>query len=413
MKQLQLRPYQQAAVHHLSGILKTFGVAYLVGELRTGKTIVALSAAKEYGNILFVTKKKAKTSIREDVVKLGIEDKVQVVNYESSEKKLAKLDTVDVVIYDEAHSMGKYPKPGKRVKLLKEYFEGIPSILMSGTPSPESHSQLFHQFWVTGLGPWKKYKTFFQWSYIYVNVEKIFIGMGRLINNYSKAKKQVLIDFNPYKVIMTQENAGFKGKIIEMTHLIDMPPKIQLMLSLLKKDRILTTGANVVADTGAKLMSAFHQLSSGTIIQSDGVSKTVSDYKIQFISEHWPEHKKAIFYVYKQEGEMLKKAYKNLWTTDYKEFNESKDKVFISQVVSGREGIDLRTAEVLIFFNISYSAVSYWQARARSQSKDGGNKEVHWLFSNIPASKKTIEQKIFEVVQSKKSFTTKHFKTYA
>lgn len=413
MKQLSLRPYQQGAVHHLAGILKTFGVAYLVGELRTGKTIVALSVAKEYGNILFVTKKKAKTSIREDVVKLGIEDKVQVINYESSEKKLAKLDTVDIVIYDEAHSMGKYPKPGKRVKLLKEYFEGIPTILMSGTPSPESHSQLFHQFWVTGNGPWKKYKTFFQWSYIYVNVQKIFIGMGRLINNYAQTKKQVLIDFNPYKVIMTQENAGFKGKIIEMTHLIEMPTTIELMLSVLKKDRILDTGKiNVVADTGAKMMSAFHQLSSGTIIQSDGVPVTVSNFKVRFIDEHWPDHKKAIFYVYKQEGELLKKSYKN-WTTNYKEFNESKDKVFISQVVSGREGIDLRTADVLIFFNISYSAVSYWQARARSQSKDGGNKEVHWLFSNIPGGKKTIEQKIFEVVQSKKNFTTKHFKNYA
>jgi len=75
-------------------------------------------------------------------------------------------------------------------------------------------------------------------------------------------------------------------------------------------------------------------------------------------------------------------------------------------VQSGREGINLSSADCLIMYNIDFSAVSYWQARARLQTKD--RKEdaiVYWLFFAGG-----IEEKIYKVVEGKKDFTLVHYK---
>jgi hypothetical protein len=57
-------------------------------------------------------------------------------------------------------------------------------------------------------------------------------------------------------------------------------------------------------------------------------------------------------------------------------------------------------------YNIDFSAVSYWQARARLQAKDRVNDaKVYWIMADGG-----IEQKIFEAVNAKKDFTLSHFK---
>jgi hypothetical protein len=63
-------------------------------------------------------------------------------------------------------------------------------------------------------------------------------------------------------------------------------------------------------------------------------------------------------------------------------------------------------ADALIFLNIDFSAVSYWQARARIQTKDRVKEaNIHWIFA-----KGGIEDKIYEAVMNKKDYTTYHFK---
>jgi hypothetical protein len=75
------------------------------------------------------------------------------------------------------------------------------------------------------------------------------------------------------------------------------------------------------------------------------------------------------------------------------------------QIVSGREGVSLRNAEYLVFYNIDFSATSYWQARDRMTTKDRRYNKVYWIFSD-----KGIEKSIYKTVKSKKNFTLKHFK---
>ena len=90
--------------------------------------------------------------------------------------------------------------------------------------------------------------------------------------------------------------------------------------------------------------------------------------------------------------------------TDLETF-ESTNKHIALQIVSGREGISLRQADVLVYYNIDFSATSYWQSRDRMTTKDRTHNDVYWIFSE-----NGIEDDIYKAVKKKKSYTLNHFK---
>jgi hypothetical protein len=74
------------------------------------------------------------------------------------------------------------------------------------------------------------------------------------------------------------------------------------------------------------------------------------------------------------------------------------------QIVSGREGISLKSAEHLVFYNIDFSAVSYFQARDRLTTMDRKENTVFWIFA-----RGGIEYNIYKRVLSKKDYTSSNF----
>ena len=81
------------------------------------------------------------------------------------------------------------------------------------------------------------------------------------------------------------------------------------------------------------------------------------------------------------------------------------NKTIALQIVSGREGISLRKAECLVYYNIDFSATSYWQSRDRMTTKDRLESDVYWIFS-----RGGIEKDIYKAVTKKKDYTLRHFK---
>ena len=75
------------------------------------------------------------------------------------------------------------------------------------------------------------------------------------------------------------------------------------------------------------------------------------------------------------------------------------------QIVSGREGISLRKADCLVYYNIDFSATSYWQSRDRMTTKERNASDVYWIFS-----KGGIEKDVYRAVTKKKDYTLSHFK---
>ena len=151
-------------------------------------------------------------------------------------------------------------------------------------------------------------------------------------------------------------------------------------------------------------MQKLHQVYSGTII-FESKDSVVFDYsKANFIKERFKGQKIGIFYKFQAELKALKDMFGDNLTTDIDEFNNT-DKNIALQIVSGREGISLRKAEYLVYYNIDFSATSYWQSRDRMTTKDRLYNKIYWIFS-----KNGIESKIYKAVNNKKDYTLKHFK---
>lgn len=400
---ITLRDYQKEISHKACDILTVYRIVYLSMEVRTGKTLTALQTANNYGaeNVLFVTKKKAISSIENDYNLLSPDYNIKIVNYES----LHKIDKslFDLLILDEAHSMGAFPKPSKRVKELGNIRK--PIIYLSGTPTPESWSQLYHQFFVSYYSPFKE-KSFYRWADRFVN-KKTKIINGNTINDYSNAKIDLIKKETKHLFLSyTQKEAGFNQTINEEILTVKTPVNIENLIKRLKKDLVIQGKKEVVlADTPVKLMQKVHQLSSGTIKFESGNIQVLDYSKAIFIKEYFKQKKIAIFYKFKAEFEALKEVFTN-WTNDINDFNTNKEKVFLSQIVSGREGINLSIADALIFYNIDFSATSYLQARDRLTSKTRTKEnKVYWVFSD-----KGIERQIYNTVIKKEDFTLKHFK---
>ena len=403
---MELREYQNTIANQAVEKLHKFGCCYLSMECRTGKTITALSTADRFGakSVLFVTKLKAKASIESDYNLLHPSYSILVVNYESAHKAKGSFD---LIILDEAHSLGAYPKPSKRTEILKELCKGKTILYLSGTPSPESYSQLYHQFYVCENSPFKEYKTFYKWAkagFVQVKQKKV---NGYLINDYSEANKPMIDQFVKHLFISySQEQAGFSTNIIEHIESVKMKAQTKNLFDALQKNKVVQkNGVTILADTPAKMLLKLHQISSGTVIDTEGTHRIFDYSKAEYVKNHFQGKKIALFYVYQSEEELLKKAFPN-WTESPEEFQKSEGKVFISQVRRAREGVRLDSADALIYYNMEYSFLSYEQGRNRLVSKERTSPaDVYFLCSDCG-----IEQDIMSAVRNKQDFTLSYYK---
>lgn len=402
---IQLRPYQQEIVNKGFDILNRYRFLYLAMEVRTGKTLTSLSLAEKVGasNVLFITKKKAIGSIQADYEKLNPSYQLTIINYES----LHHIDdSYDLIICDEAHGMGAFPKPSNRAQDIKALIKKSNPyvVLLSGTPTPESYSQMYHQVYGIPNNPFKEFASFYRFCDKYVKVTEKRIN-GLMIRDYSNGSDEIINAMKPYTINYSQKEAGFVVDTTEYILEVDMKPSTYNMISKLKKDLVLEGAVEtVLADTAVKLMSKVHQMYSGTIKFESGNSMVIDTTKAEFIKSHFDGKKIGIFYKFKEELEALKQVFGDDLTTELSVFEDT-DKNIALQIVSGREGISLKDADCLVYYNIDFSATSYWQSRDRMTTKDRLKNNIYWIFA-----KNGIEHDIYKAVVKKKDYTLAHFK---
>jgi len=404
--QIKFRDYQHDIIRKGTEILEEFWFLYLAMEVRTGKTLTSLGIAEKRGseNVLFITKKKAISSIESDYKLLNPPYHLQVINYES----LHKIDSIDwdLIICDEAHSMGAFPKPSNRAVQVKELIDKTQAdvILLSGTPTPESYSQMYHQVYGIPNNPFREYKTFYKFCSKFVIVKSKIIN-GLSMNDYSNGMYTILEEMEPFMINYTQAEAGFVATTIEEIFEVELKESTYKLIKNLQRDLVITGKAEVIlGDTPVKLMSKIHQLYSGTVKFESGKSMVIDTTKAEFIQEQFMGCQIGIFYKFKEELVALQQVFGDELTTDLDEFNSTFKSIAL-QIVSGREGISLKKAEYLVYYNIDFSATSYWQSKDRMTTKDRLENQVFWIFA-----KGGIEQEIYKAVTKKKDYTLAHFK---
>lgn len=400
-----LRDYQLEKAKEISDLLTSRKIHYLNGQVRTGKSLIALQVCKNIRaeKVLFITKIKAFSSIQNDYNNFGYTFDLTIINKESLHTILD--NDFDIVVVDEAHQYAAYPKASKYQKDIKSRFGNNLLLLLSGTMSPESYSQIYHQFQLSNFSPFRNYSNFYKWANDYVNVKKKHLGYN-VVNDYSDGKeKEIKGMIRHFVTTITQQEAEFLSKVNELVLEVEMQPITYQIISKLKKDLIIKgkSGHEIIADTGAKLMQKVHQLSSGTIKIDNDTSLIIDNSKAVYISEHFKDHKIAIFYKYVAQLQSLKDVLKDKLTTDIEEFNNS-DKWLALQFISGREGVNLSKADALVMIEIDFSATTYFQAKDRMTIKEREENNVFWIFG-----KNTIEQDIYKRVINKMPYTTNHF----
>jgi hypothetical protein len=400
----ELRDYQLDLSKKAVEILKDKKIVYLAMEVRLGKTLTALNVCELYGakSVLFVTKKKAMSSIESDFASMPFSFDLAVINTESIHKVHGQFD---VVISDENHKYGSFPKPSKGAKEFKQRYSHLPLIFLSGTPHPESYSQIYHQFWISKHTPFHQYPSFYKWASTFVNVTTKHLGYG-MIKDYKDAKKELIeAVIKPYMITYTQKEAGFSSTINEKIIYVDMKESTYALIKRLEKDLIVQGKHEVIlGDTSVKLMSKLHQLYSGTIKFESGNTAVLDYSKAIRIYTMFKTRQIAIFYKFKAELDALEFIFGDTLTTDLEEFNTT-NKSIAYQIVSGREGVNLSRASSLVYYNIDFSAVSYWQSRDRLTTMDRLENNVYWFFA-----KNGIEDKIYKAVMNKKNYTLNVFK---
>lgn len=452
---MQLRDYQITISGLACDLLQKYGIAYLALQVRTGKTLTALEAARLYGarQVLFVTKKKAIASIEGDYKALAPGYGIDAINYEQLPNYFGK---PDFVIIDEAHACGSFPKPAVRTKELKAICAGKPIIFLSGTPTPESDSQIYHQLWVSDRSPFAEYVNFYKWAkdYVFVETRKFngwdsndysmnsgatIMTLKRRINKDSTMTERALVGAEIAKVgeqieekkqkiraacahlflSFSQEEAGFEQMVQEEVIYVKMKEGTYYLAKKLLKDKVAigNDGTEILGDTPVKLKQKLQQIYSGAVIsepiktadgkKKPGVPKIFDDTKAIVIRDRFAGQKIGIFYKFAAELAILQSVFGSRLTDSPELFRDSgPELIFCSQIQSGREGINLSTADALIMFNIDFSSVSYQQARARLQSKDRTKPcLLYWVFAE-----NGIEEKIHAAVLDKRDYTLRYFK---
>jgi hypothetical protein len=405
--QFEFRDYQESIINQGVDIINKYGFLYLAMEVRTGKTLTSLGIASKINakKVLFITKKKAISSIEADYKALNPNYQMTVINYESLHT--VQNDSIwDLIILDEAHSIGAFPKPNLRATMVRDLIKMLrPKVmLLSGTPTPESYSQMYHQVYAIPGNPFAEFANFYRFCDKYVKVREKKVN-GLMIRDYTDAYDTILEKMRPYTINYTQQEAGFKAETIEEVLEVTMKPSTYKLINQLKRDLVVQGKTDVIlADTPVKLMMKVHQMCSGTIKFESGNSMILDLSKAEFIKEHFDGFKIGIFYKFKEELNALQQVLGDMLTTDLEEFNNTNKNIAL-QIVSGREGISLKEAEYLVYYNIDFSATSYWQSKDRMTTKDRLKNNVYWIFS-----KGGIEKDIYKAVTKKKDFTVSHFK---
>ncbi len=128
---MKLREYQVDIANKGVNVLKSKGIVYYALEVRVGKTLISLETAKLFGakKMLFLTKKKAISSIESDYINFGYDKHFEL--FVHNDESMHKIDgKFDLVVHDEHHRFGSFPKPSLGAKTFKKMFGHLSPVLV-------------------------------------------------------------------------------------------------------------------------------------------------------------------------------------------------------------------------------------------------------------------------------------------
>lgn len=382
-----LMPHQQRAVMLAKPILKRFGLVYIFGQPRVGKSLISLQILREMppkaqGKLIVFTKKNAIA----DWLKYASAYDYEVTNYE----QIVKLNPANynAVIVDEAHNFSAFPRPTQRIKDFRKFCQNKPIIFLSGTPFVESPNSVYSQLSLSSYSPFKHFKNAYAYFGVFGISDYKWIN-GQKVESY---KKGILPqEVEKFIVKVTYDDAGFKYQNFDKLHLIKAPQTHELIKQV-RNDKIIIQGdLTMPLETISAELQATHRICGGFY---NGV--TLPQPKLRYLKRLIQAHEGeriAIMCYFVEEQAELTEIFKN----------DSKISVFSSTKYC--EGIDLSDFDFYILYSFGYSGAKFIQLRDRIVNLNKNKKtQVHIL-----ALQGEVDEWVYRCVSQKRNYNLKTF----
>lgn len=388
-------PHQELFATKVFNQLKSTGYVYLAGKPRSGKTYTSILAAEmstKINNVLVLTKKAAISGWHKFIDgNSRLKHTYHVTNYE----QVAKLKPIyDLVIIDESHNLGAFPKPSQRYKDIRKLCWNIPHIHLSGTAIIESMAGIYHQMFISKFTPFK-HKNFYdfhrEWGIPYY-----IKAAGREINQYDRVKPELLSYINQFTIYMTQEDAGIDKSIqaIDQVHYVDLNQGTSELYNKLVSNKIANIqGYDIVCDTVMKERTTLHMLESGVAKVDDTYIDLGNNEKIDYIKKTFGDSEDiGIMCHFVGERQKLEKEFKYA-------------KIYSSSAHA--EGVDLSHLKNFIILSSDYSGAKFVQRRERIININGSNTlTVHHILV-----KNAISEQVYKRVSKKQDFNNSTYES--
>lgn len=384
-------------------ILKELKYVYINGQPRSGKTLTAILVAEKCKNVekvLVLTKKNAIDGWLKFITP-NLTKQYEVTNYE----KLGRIidfggtravthnyrpDSFQLVIFDESHAIGAFPKPSQRQLIIKAFCKELPHIHLSGTPIIESACGIFHQMNVSKYTPFP-FGSFYRFFDHYGVPSSQWIR-GQPKACYDKFKPELLQKISEFTVYMSQSMAGIKVMAEDREHYVELSEDTKKLYNKILDDKIGFDG-KLVCDTTMKLRTALHMIEGGSVKLNDGEILILDDVneKISYIKRVFGDTKDVgIMAHYISDREKLKKHFKHAQ---------------IYSSVGHAEGVDLSHLKYFVIYSSDYSGAKFVQRRERIVNINGGrtNAVHHILVKNA------ISEQVYKLVSKKRDFNDSTF----
>lgn len=384
-------PHQISSSDKLVTLLKQYGVAYLFGEPRTGKTRTAFRTVNllPVKKVMFVTKKNAVPGIAKELH--VCKKPVTVINYEQI-SKYDKSD-YDFVILDEAHNISSVGKPSKRYKELKAFCWDKPVLLLSGTPMVETPLSAYYQFGVTKYTP-LQFKTFYDF-FRHWGIPSLIFLQGRQIEQYKKARPELQPFLDPLIVRLTQDDAGITAQAEDVVHTVTLTPSTIAIIDRLKKEAIATAGTHeIICESEAAVRAAIHQIESGAMVLNNCYVMLDNTEIVDYI--------KATF------GNSPDIACMCHYNATKEKIAQHLPNVHVYSSDGSAEGVDLSHYKHFVIVNTGYSGAKHVQRRDRGTRIDVKTpRKVHHIIC-----KGQLSEAVYKQVSRKLSFNINHLRKF-
>lgn len=384
-------PHQITKGDEVVAVLKQYGVCYLAGEVRSGKTRTALYALGKLPvkRVLWLTKKQAIDGIVKEVAAVGATCVTTVTNYEQAPK--LKAGDYDLVVLDEAHNLATRGKATARVKAVRALAFDKPLLLLSGTPSVETSLGLYHQFCVTRYTP-LKFKNFYEFFRAWGIPNTIWLH-GRAVEQYNRAKPELLDAVEPYFVRMTQADAGITAVADDVVHTFELGEDTLKLINKIVTDNVATIGGEeVVFETDMSVRVAIHQIEAGALLVEDRVIDLPC----------W----EMVDYIRKTFGDKPDVAVMCHFRSTRQKIQSWLPNVHVYSSDGHAEGVDLSHYRAFVIANSGYSGAKFIQRRDRGTRIDVKTpRKVHHLMV-----KGALSERVYSAVSVKKDYNLAQFR---